>query len=144
MDKRDLYDSFGEMEQQMQQMLDKMAKLRADMTTVLEKTRNWSLKMNIYVNTWSKLKMNCRKKRLARPRSQSHGKTWKNSMMRASTSATSFTANGVTMTNPAFFVWKSFMVNVNAHSRKSLGVVPDFCAFHHESLIGTSHGREDC
>ena len=37
MDKRDLYDSFGEMEQQMQQMLDKMAKLRADMTTVLEK-----------------------------------------------------------------------------------------------------------
>ena len=36
MDKRDLYDSFGEMEQQMQQMLDKMAKLRADMTTVLE------------------------------------------------------------------------------------------------------------
>lgn len=44
MDKRDLYDSFGEMEQQMQQMLDKMAKLRADMTTVLEKTRNWSLK----------------------------------------------------------------------------------------------------
>ncbi|MQB60177.1 DNA replication initiation control protein YabA, partial [Lactobacillus reuteri] len=27
MDKRDLYDSFGEMEQQMQQMLDKMAKL---------------------------------------------------------------------------------------------------------------------
>ncbi|GIP67970.1 DNA replication initiation control protein YabA [Lactiplantibacillus pentosus] len=37
MDKRDLYDSFGDMEQQMQQMLDKMAKLRADMTTVLEK-----------------------------------------------------------------------------------------------------------
>jgi len=36
-DKRDLYDSFGGMEQQMQQMLDNMAKLRADMTTVLEK-----------------------------------------------------------------------------------------------------------
>jgi len=36
-DKRDLYDSFGDMEQQMQLMLDKMAKLRADMTTVLEK-----------------------------------------------------------------------------------------------------------
>jgi regulator of replication initiation timing len=36
-DKRDLYDSFGDMEQQMQQMLDKMAQLRADMTTVLEK-----------------------------------------------------------------------------------------------------------